>query len=74
MMRSMTLRRLPVLLVSVLLLSACSHKPLKAPCDLDEGKPTAVVGAVLASLLPESLVALVADDGPCGPLRRIGQD
>ena len=74
MMRSMTLRRLPVLLVSVLLLSACSHKPLKAPCDLDEGKPTAVVGAVLASQLPESLVALVADDGPCGPLRRIGQD
>ena len=74
MMRSMTLRRLPVLLVSVLLLSACSHKPLKAPCDLNEGKPTAVVGAVLASLLPESLVALMVDDGPCGPLRRIGQD
>lgn len=66
--------RLPVLLASALLLSACSHKPLKAPCDLDEGKPTAVVGAVLASLLPESLVALMADDGPCGPLRRLGQD
>lgn len=74
MVRSMILRRLPFLLASVLLLSACSHKPLKAPCDLDEGKPTAVVGAVLASLLPESLVALMADDGPCGPLRRLGQD
>ena len=74
MMRSMTLRRLPVLLVSVLLLSACSHKPLKAPCDLNEGKPAAMIGAVLASLLPESLVALMAADGPCGPLRHLGQD
>jgi len=74
MMRSMTLRRFPVLLVSVLLLSACSHKPLKAPCDLNEGKPAVMIGAVLASLLPESLVALMADDGPCGPFRRLGQD
>ena len=74
MMRPMIMRRLPVLVASVLLLSACSHKPLKAPCDLNEGKPTAVIGFVLSSLLPESLVALVADGGPCGPLRRLGQD
>ena len=68
------MRRVSVILITAFVLSACSHKPLKAPCDLNEGKPTAVVGAVLASLLPESLVALMADDGPCGPLRRIGQD
>ena len=74
MVRSMILRRLPFLLASALLLSACSYKPLKAPCDLNEGQPAAVIGAVLASLLPESLVALMADDGPCGPLRRLGQD
>ena len=68
------MRRLPVILASALLLSACSHKPLKAPCDINEGKPAAVIGAVLASLLPDSLVALVADGGPCGPLRPLGQD
>ena len=72
--QTVTVRRGVVLLIVGLLLSACSHKPLKAPCDLNEGKPAAVIGAVLASLLPESLVALMAADGPCGPLRRIGQD
>lgn len=74
MMRPMVMRRLPVILASVLLLSACSHKPLKAPCELNEGKPAAMIGMVLSSLLPESLVAFMADDGPCGPLRRLGQD
>lgn len=74
MMRPMIMRRLLVLLASVLLLSACSHKPLKAPCDLNEGKPTAVMGFVLSSLLPDSFVALLVDTGPCGPLRRLGQD
>ena len=68
--------RLKSLLVVVLALgvSACSHKPLKAPCDLNEGKPAAMIGLVLSSVLPESLVALMADAGPCGPLRRIGED
>ena len=74
MMRPMIMRRLPVLVASVLLLSACSHKPLKAPCDLNEGKPAAVVGAMLASLLPEILLAMMAETSPCGPLRRLGQD
>jgi len=68
------MRRLPVILASALLLSACSHKPLKAPCDLNEGKPAAVMAIVLASLLPEGLLAMMADDGPCGPLRPLGQD
>lgn len=68
------MRRGSVLLIATLLLSACSHKPLKAPCDLNEGKPAAMIGIVLSSLLPESVVALMVDTGPCGPLRRIGQD
>lgn len=68
------MRRVSVVLLVAVVLSACSHKPLKAPCDLNEGKPAVVVGAMLASLLPESVVALVADSGPCGPLRRLGQD
>lgn len=72
-LRTTTMRVL-IILTTALLLSACSHKPLKAPCDPNEGKPTAVTGFVLSSLLPESLVALMANDGPCGPLRRIGQD
>ena len=63
-----------IMLITALLLSACSHKPLKAPCDLNEGKPAAMIGAVLSAFLPESLVALMADEGPCGPLRLIGQD
>jgi len=70
----MTMCHGSVLLITALLLSACSHKPLKAPCDLNEGKPAAIIGIVLASLLPESLVALMADTGPCGPLRRLSQD
>ena len=70
----MSMSRIPVVLVVAFVLSACSHKPLKAPCDLNEGKPAVMIGAVLASLLPESLVALMADDGPCGPFRRLGQD
>ena len=68
------MRRLPVILASALLLSACSHKPLKAPCDLNEGKPAAVMAIVQASLLPDSVVALLVDTGPCGLLRRLGQD
>ena len=70
----MIMSRIPVVLLVAFVLSACSHKPLKAPCDLNEGKPAAVMGFVLASLLPESLVVLLADAGPCGPLRRIGED
>jgi hypothetical protein len=70
----MTKRRASFVLVTMLLLSSCSHKPLKAPCDLNEGKPAALVGVILSSLLPDSLVALLADTGPCGPLRRLGQD
>ena len=70
----MTKRRASFVLVTMLLLSACSHKPLKAPCDLNEGKPAAVVGAMLASLLPEILLAMMAETSPCGPLRRLGQD
>ena len=70
----MTKRRASFVLVTMLLLSACSHKPLKAPCDLNEGKPAAVVGAMLASLFPESLLAMMAETSPCGPLRRLGQD
>lgn len=61
-------------LVVALSLSACSHKPLKAPCDLNEGKPSAAMGMVLSALLPERLVALMMDVGPCGPLRRLGRD
>lgn len=68
------MQRVSVVLIAAFVLSACSHKPLKAPCDINEGKPAAVIGAVLASLLPDSLVALVADGGPCGPLRPLGQD
>lgn len=68
------MRRISVFLLAALLLSACSHKTLKAPCDLNEGKPAAMIGMVLSSLLPESVVALMADTGPCGPLRRLGQD
>jgi len=68
------MRRVSIALVTAMMLSACSHKPLKAPCDLSDGKPAAMIGAVLSALLPASLVALMADDGPCGPLRRIGQD
>ena len=68
--------RLKSLLVVVLALgvSACSHKPLKAPCDLNEGKSAAMIGFVLAAVLPESFVALMNDVDPCGPLRRIGED
>jgi|GEM_PF-1799170 len=72
--RTMIVRRASFVLVSALFLSACSHKPLKAPCDLNEGKPTAVIGFVLSSLLPDSVVALLVDTGPCGPLRRLRQD
>ena len=66
--------RVLIMLTTALLLSACSHKPLKAPCDLNEGKPAAVIGFVLSSLLSESLVTLMTGEGPCGPLRRLGQD
>ena len=68
------MQRVSVVLIAAFVLSACSHKPLKAPCEINEGKPAAVFGAVIASLLPDSLVALVADGGPCGPLRPLGQD
>ena len=70
----MIVRRASFVLVTALFLSSCSHKPLKAPCDLNEGKPAAVVGAMLASLLPEILLAMMAETSPCGPLRRLGQD
>jgi len=63
-----------VVLVIALGLSACSHKPLKAPCDLNEGKPAAMIDHVLAAFLSERLVALMMDVGPCGPLRRLGRD
>jgi len=63
-----------VVLLVALGLSACSHKPLKAPCDLNEGKPSAAISMVLSALLPERLVALMAEVGPCGPLRRLGRD
>ena len=72
--RTMTVRRVSFVLVTTLMLSACSHKPLKAPCDLNEGKPAAVMAIVQASLLPDSVVALLVDTGPCGLLRRLGQD
>lgn len=68
------MQRVSVVLIAAFVLSACSHKPLKAPCDLNEGKPAAVMAIVLASLLPEGLLAMMADDGPCGPLRPLGQD
>jgi hypothetical protein len=72
----MTMRRLKSLLVVVLALgnSACSHKPLKAPCDLNEGKPSAAMDMLMAAVLPESLVSLMVNVGPCGPLRRLGRD
>lgn len=68
------MRRVSAILIAAFVLSSCSHKPLKAPCDLNEGKTAAVMAIVLASLLPEGLLALMADTGPCGPLRRLGQD
>jgi len=67
------MRRVSTVLITALILSACSHKPLKAPCELREGKPD-VIGAVFSSLLPDTIVALFADADPCGPLRRLGQD
>ena len=52
------MRRVSAILIAAFVLSSCSHKPLKAPCDLNEGKPAAMIGMVLSSLLPESVVAL----------------
>ena len=63
-----------VVLVCALGLSACSHKPLKAPCDLNEGNASAAMSMVLSAVLPEHLVTLMVDVGPCGPLRRLGRD
>ena len=72
--RMMTMRRVLAALITAVMLAACSHKSLKAPCDLNEGKQTAMNGSSIAALLPDTFSALIPVADPCGPLRRIGQD
>ncbi len=47
------------------LLSACGHRPLKAPCEPGDAQP---LSSFVMSILPEPLGALLAT-AECGPLR-----
>jgi hypothetical protein len=53
-----------VLGISVLL-GACGHRPLKAPCEPGDAQP---ISSFVISILPEPLGALLAT-AECGPLR-----
>lgn len=47
------------------LLSACGHRPLKAPCEPGDAQP---LSSFVMSILPEPLAALLPA-AECGPLR-----
>jgi hypothetical protein len=49
-----------------LFLGACGHRPLKAPCEPGDAQP---LSALIVSILPEALGALIPHGTECGPLR-----
>lgn len=50
------------------LLSACGHKPLKAPCEPGDAQP---LSSLIAAILPDAFNALVPFVAECGPLHRL---
>lgn len=59
------MRNLVLVLGISMLLGACGHRPLKAPCEPGDAQP---LSSLIVSILPEPLVALLAT-AECGPLR-----
>lgn len=55
--------------VLLLTLAACSHKPLKAPCDAGEARPVASLVAWLGDL-----IQFGPNASDCGPSRRLNLD
>jgi hypothetical protein len=59
------IRNLVLVLGLSMLLGACGHRPLKAPCEPGDAQP---LSSFVMSLLPEPLGALLPT-AECGPLR-----
>lgn len=58
--------RLALAIGVVVFLGACGHRPLKAPCEPGDAQP---LSALIESVLPEALGALIPHGTECGPLR-----
>lgn len=59
------IRRLALAAGLAMLLNACGHKPLKAPCEPGDAQP---LSSLIAAILPDAFNAFVAE---CGPLHRL---
>lgn len=59
------MRNLVLVLGISMLLGACGHRPLKAPCEPGDAQP---ISSLFMSILPEPLAALLPA-AECGPLR-----
>lgn len=58
-----------IISILALSLSACGHRPLKAPCEPGDAQP---LTSVLAAVLPQVLGALLVDPlglKACGPMQ-----
>lgn len=50
------------------LLSACGHKPLKAPCEPGDTQP---LSSFIATILPDAFNTFIPFAAECGPLHRL---
>jgi hypothetical protein len=60
------IERLALAIGVAVFLGACGHRPLKAPCEPGDAQP---LSALIVSILPEALGALIPHGTECGPLR-----
>ncbi|MCA0404791.1 MAG: hypothetical protein LCH39_01395 [Proteobacteria bacterium] len=63
------MRRMIIISTLALSLSACGHRPLKAPCEPGDAQP---LSSFLGAVLPQVLSALLVDPlglNACGPMR-----
>lgn len=65
------IRKLALALSLTTILSACGHRPLKAPCEPGNAQPLSMgLVAILPALFQPFIAPLVSAD-ECGPLRRL---
>lgn len=57
--------RIGVAISLTVLLGACGHKPLKAPCEPGEAQP---LTSFVMSMMPEALGVLAPHIAGCGPM------
>ncbi|MCA0404740.1 MAG: hypothetical protein LCH39_01140 [Proteobacteria bacterium] len=63
------MRKLILISTMALILVACGHRPLKAPCEPGDAQP---IPNMLVALLPQALAAFVFGNvgaNDCGPMR-----